>query len=387
MSHPPTIHWLGAGLSSPAGIHYLTRQEAPLTIWNRTPSRAESIVGPVHRDGVSVRELDWDVWQESLAGGDVVVSMLPADQHPQIAERCLEHHCHLVTASYLSKALEQLHSAAQDRGLCFVNESGLDPGLDHLFAHDAVEALRQTPLWEDPTSRIEFASLCGGLSKTPNPFRYRFSWSPIGVLRALQTPATLIQDSHVQSTPQPWSLTEAVEIAGETFETYPNRDSLPYVKAYRLDHFTGRIDSFVRGSLRLAGWQAAWAPILKSLPELSETELGQLSQQLWEDHALPEGQYDRVVLYVCLRARSAHHGEWESHSLIDHVGDQDHSAMARLVSLPAAHAALAVRDGRIEPGVHSTPAALAERRALSSLLAQEGISTTQTTSWRPWPSK
>jgi saccharopine dehydrogenase-like NADP-dependent oxidoreductase len=377
----PTLHWLGTGLSSPPGLKHLANQGLKLNVWNRTVSKAEAALGDAKQANVEVIPLSMERLSETITQGDIVISMLPAGRHLEIAERCLKNHAHLITASYLSEEMQHLDTQASSAGLCFVNEVGLDPGLDHLLAYEAVQRFRETPHWDDPNASVRFQSLCGGLSEVPNEFCYRFSWSPLGVLKALRTPAKFRRDGQTQSTPQPWTQTESVEINSEHFEAYPNRDSLPFIKNYGLEQGSFQLDTFVRGSLRLNGWRAAWQPIFQKIPVASDEDLASLSHSLWEKHSLQPGENDRVVLWVSLESRSASHGTWHHQSLIDHVGDQADSAMAKLVSLPVAYTALSILNKRVAPGVTCAPRTAEERNQIFGCLSQAGVELKQSQSW------
>lgn len=374
----PTIHWLGTGLSSPPGLRHLANQALPLKVWNRTISKAESALGDAKRDHVEIHPLSFQRLAETIQQGDIVISMLPAGHHIEIAKCCLTSKSHLVTASYLSDEMHSLDEDARSAGLCFVNEVGLDPGLDHLLAYEAVARFRETSHWNNPECSVRFRSLCGGLSEIPNDFCYRFSWSPLGVLKALKTPATFIRDKQIQSTPQPWTETETIEIGTEPFEAYPNRDSLPFLKEYGLDQGPFQLETFVRGSLRLSGWQTAWKPIFQIIPNASDQELNTLSDSLLKEHALNPNENDRVVLWVSLESRSASQGTWHYQALIDLIGTDTGSAMAKLVSLPVAYSALSIIKGQVPTGVTGAPKDAEARNQIFASLSQAGVELSQT---------
>ena len=382
-SAAPTIHWLGTGLSSPPGLKHLAKQGLKLKVWNRTVSKAEAALGDAKQANVNILPLSMERLSKTITQGDIVISMLPAGHHLEIAEYCLKSHAHLITASYLSEEMQRLDKQASTAGLCFVNEVGLDPGLDHLLAYEAVQRFRESPHWNAPNTSVRFQSLCGGLSEVPNEFCYRFSWSPLGVLKALRTPSKFRRDGQDQSTTQPWTQTKSVEINSKHFEAYPNRDSLAFIKNYGLDQGSFVLDTFVRGSLRLNGWREAWQPIFQQIPVASDEELTSLSQSLWEKHALGPDENDRVILWVSLESRStsASQGTWHHQSLIDHVGDQEGSAMAKLVSLPVAYTAQSILDKHVSPGVTCAPKTPEERNRIFAGLSQAGIELKQSISW------
>lgn len=255
-----TIHWLGAGLSSVPGIQRLAQGKAPLVLWNRTLSKAEQ-AAQGFEGSVTIRQLDWQALAKEVSAGDVVISMLPATMHLDVAELCLNHDAHFVSSSYVSPEMAALNDKATNKGLCFVNEVGLDPGIDHLMAHILVDQYKKSPAYS-PENKHFFRSYCGGFPAQPNDFRYKFSWSPLGVLKALKSPAKWLHQGEEKTTNTPWKAVKdyesIVEQGKETFQAYPNRDSLPFMKDYQLDE-SWNIQEFIRGTLRLNGWTSAWS--------------------------------------------------------------------------------------------------------------------------------
>jgi saccharopine dehydrogenase (NADP+, L-glutamate forming) len=361
-----TIHWLGAGLSSAPGIARLAGAANPLVLWNRTVSRAQAVVANLDT-APEVRELDFKTLANSTQAGDVLVSMLPASFHCQVAEIALARGAHFVSSSYIDEPMRGLHARAQASGLALVNEVGLDPGLDHLMAHALVDAFRETQWASHSDIKLQFRSYCGGFPATANDFRYKFSWSPVGVLRALKTPARCIKRGQVLDVARPWHAIEtysaSLPVQVEDFQAYPNRDSLPFVAQYNFpEHW--QLDEFVRGTLRLPGWSTAWEPLFNELEQLEgergEQRLADISQQLWQQYAYDEGEADRVVLCVELAALQGDTTCWHQSFAIDARGNEQGSAMARLVSIPVSLAVESVLAGDIAPGVSAAP----ERNAL-----------------------
>ena len=365
------IHWLGAGLSSGPGIRKLANLGKSMSLWNRTISKAHAALRGIEYTSMDVRELKIDALKAALNPGDIVVSMLPADMHPEIAKWCLEHHCHLVTTSYLSDSMKAMHDETEAKGLSFVNEVGLDPGLDHLFAHALVAKYRVFPS-QSEKFRLVFRSYCGGLSKVPNDFRYKFSWSPVGVLRALQNPAIFIKDGMVRHVGQPWKELSSFTLDGEEFEVYPNRNSLPYIKEYGFDP-DWTVDFLARSTLRLKGWAKAWRNIFDQVEHATPETLEALSDELWEKYAFEEDEADRVVLFVGLEAFEGDKCIWQRSYKIDEVGNDDDSAMARLVSIPVTFAVDMIAEGRAVHGVSTAPGDLDEIRLWLKQLDAEGV--------------
>ena len=138
------IHWLGTGLSSIPGIRRLAKKYDNLTIWNRTLEKAEQSINHVNKENVLAKKFDMQALSNSLEVGDIVVSQLPADHHLSIARLCLEQKCHFATSSYISPDMKTLDNDVKKSDLVFVNEVGLDPGIDHFFSHLLVKKLKDT---------------------------------------------------------------------------------------------------------------------------------------------------------------------------------------------------------------------------------------------------
>lgn len=368
----PRVHWIGAGLSSVPGIRRLAASGRPFTLWNRTVAKAHAALEGLGKlPQADVQAWDENSFRAALQPGDVAVSMLPADRHVEIAKICLDKKAHLVTTSYLSDAMRGLHDEAQVRGLSFVNECGLDPGIDHLFAHELIDRFKASAAVKEADA-IEFESHCGGFPVEPGEFRYKFSWSPLGVLRALKNSARYLKNGQVTTAERPWDhLGEHVTQNGR-FEVYPNRDSLPYVEEYRIPK-EWPLKNFMRGTLRPQGWKQAWSEVFTALPKLTAAELENLSQDLMKRYAYASGEKDRVVLSVGLRASKQGREIWREAYLLDYAGAGADSAMAQLVSYPAALAVEAVLEKRIAPGVHGLPADAELRRDWLAALAPYGL--------------
>jgi hypothetical protein len=347
------VHWCGTGLSAIPGLRHLLAERGGVAVWNRRPEKARDAVGDLTDD---IRRFDQGALGAALAPGDLVVSMLPADRHQGLAELCLDRRAHFLSSSYTTEAMRALDGAARAAGLAVVNECGLDPGIDHAMAHHLVAAWRAAPGYE-PALPVAFTSYCGGVPAHPNPFRYKFSWSPLGVLRALTSPSRSIRNGAEVTAARPWealSRYTAPLPVPEAFEVYPNRDSLPFMADYGFDP-GWPVETFVRGTLRLDGWAAAWADIFARVETLDAAGLAALSDRLWAENAYDPGEPDRVVLCVGLRAGPADAPVWHKTHAMDAWGDERGSAMARLVSHPLALAAQMILDGRVGPGVSTVP--------------------------------
>ena len=352
-----TIHWCGTGLSAIPGLRRLPQEGHEVTVWNRTVDKAKEAVGDLTDD---IRAFDRDALAAVLQSGDVVVSMLPGDWHVPLAELCLEKGAHFVSSSYIAPEMRALDDAAREKGLRFVNEIGLDPGIDHLMAHQLVADYLASKAY-DPKNTVSFISYCGGVPKIPNAFRYKFSWSPLGVLKALRSPSRSIRDFTELRVNRPWDAISSYTAPlpqPEAFEVYPNRDSIPFMAQYHFEE-SWPVKEFVRGTLRLNGWTDAWSDVFAEIEtlegEAGEARLKEMSDQFWRDNAYDEGEPDRVVLCVGLKAEKDGVPVWHKTYVMDAWGDARGTAMARLVSIPVSLAVEAVLNREVPAGVSAAP--------------------------------
>ncbi|WP_208352208.1 saccharopine dehydrogenase family protein [Pseudaestuariivita rosea] len=348
-----TVHWCGTGLSTAPGLRRLIENGQDIVVWNRTIEKAQAVVGDLTDQ---IEAFDPDALKQRLQPGDVVVSMLPADWHVPLAKMCIDAHAHFVSSSYISPEMQALHRDAEIVGVALVNEVGLDPGIDHLMAHHLVADYRASPSYHQG-NHISFISYCGGIPKHPNSFRYKFSWSPVGVLKALRSPSKSIRAYSELEVHQPWDAMHDYSAplpVPETFEVYPNRDSLPFIAQYHFDP-GWTIKEFVRGTLRLNGWAEAWSDIFTEVGQADDARLKELSDQLWAANAYEENEPDRVVLCVSLLAEKQGVPVYHKTYVLDAWGDMRGSAMARLVSVPVSLAVEAVLLHEIGAGVHPAP--------------------------------
>ena len=352
-----TVHWCGTGLSAIPGLRRILQSGEPVVVWNRTIDKAREAVGDLTD---TIKAFDKDALAAELAAGDVVVSMLPGDWHVPLAELCISKGANFVSSSYIAPEMRALDAAAKNAGVALVNEVGLDPGIDHLMAHALVADYKSSDGF-DPDNNVSFISYCGGVPKIPNPFRYKFSWSPLGVLKALRSPSRSIRDYAPLDVARPWdaiSSYEAPLTAPESFEVYPNRDSIPFMEDYKFGK-DWNVKEFVRGTLRLNGWKEAWADVFREIETLSGPEgdarLKEMSDQFWTENAYDEGEPDRVILCVGLKAEKDGQDVWHKTYAMDAWGDDRGTAMARLVSITVALAIESVLAGKIAAGVSAAP--------------------------------
>ena len=352
-----TIHWCGTGLSAIPGLRRLIEEGQDVTVWNRTVEKAKEAVGDL-TDRIEI--FDADALGKVLNKGDVVVSMLPGDWHVPLAKLCIEKQAHFVSSSYISPEMAALDTEAKMAGVALVNEVGLDPGIDHLMAHWLVRDYLGSKVY-NKDNVVSFISYCGGVPKIANAFRYKFSWSPLGVLKALRSPSRSIRAFSELQVQRPWDAISSYSAplpTPETFEVYPNRDSIPFMEQY---HFEGawKVKEFVRGTLRLNGWADAWDGVFREIETLAGPEgdarLKEMSDQFWKENAYDKDEPDRVVLCVGLKAEKGGVPVYDKTYVLDAWGDMRGTAMARLVSQPVSFAVEAVLNHEIHVGVTAAP--------------------------------
>jgi len=273
-----TIHWCGTGLSAIPGLRRLLETGQDVKVWNRTAAKAQSAVGDLT---ANISVFDLGAVQNDLAAGDVVVSMLPGDWHVPLAKAAIAAGAHFVSSSYIAPEMRALDAAARAADVRVINEVGLDPGIDHLMAHDLVASYRASDAY-DPAHEISFTSYCGGVPKHANAFRYKFSWAPAGVLKALRSPSRSIRHFSELTVQRPWdaiSRYDAPLDPPEAFEVYPNRDSLPFMADYGFGS-DWRAQDFVRGTLRLDGWAEAGSDIFAAIEDEPEARVPEMAEAL-----------------------------------------------------------------------------------------------------------
>ncbi|SPF79297.1 hypothetical protein ALP8811_03237 [Aliiroseovarius pelagivivens] len=353
-----TIHWCGTGLSAIPGLRRLIENGRKVTVWNRTVKKAEEAVGDLTKD---IRAFSLEALADALKPGDIAVSMLPGDLHVPVAKLCLENGAHFVSSSYIAPEMKALDGAFKEAGLACVNEIGLDPGIDHLMAHWLVADYRASDAY-DASNKLSFISYCGGVPKIANPFRYKFSWSPLGVLKALRSPSKSIKDGAPFDVARPWDAISSYDAPlqqTESFEVYPNRDSLPFMEDYKFDP-AWDVDLFVRGTLRLNGWADAWKDVFAEVEtlegETGDARLKEMSDQFWDENSYDDGEPDRVIMCVALKAEKDGADAYHKTYVMDAWGDGRGTAMARLVSTPVSLAIDMVLDGKAPAGVTAATA-------------------------------
>lgn len=254
---------LGAGLVARPLVRYLLDQpDFEVEVASRTVSKAIRLINN-HPHGTA-KELnlkDDAALREEISRADLVISMVPYSFHPKVAKYCIDFNKHMVTTSYVSEIMKNLDGEAKRAGVLILNEVGLDPGIDHM------EAMRIIHEVEEKGGEItSFVSYCGGLpapEANTNPFGYKFSWSPMGVLLAGKNLAQYIKDGQqiFISSEDLFENYNIIQIEGlGDFEGYPNRNSLPYIDLYNIKSTR----TMLRGTLRNIGW----CPTLKKIVDL-----------------------------------------------------------------------------------------------------------------------
>jgi saccharopine dehydrogenase-like NADP-dependent oxidoreductase len=252
---------IGAGRSSSSLISYLIGQ-APTNNWTLivgdiSLQAAQARVGTSpYAKPIQFNIDELEPSRKAIAACDVVVSLLPAHLHPVVAKICLSEKKHLLTASYVSDEMKALDAQAKSLGLLFLNECGLDPGIDHMSAMQVIDKIKGMG-----GTLTSFESFTGGLiapeTDPQNPWRYKFTWNPRNVVMAGQGTAKFLEEGEYKFIPYQQLFVRTVPVLvpgyGE-YEGYANRDSLKYLETYGLKN----IKTMLRGTLRNKGYCSAW---------------------------------------------------------------------------------------------------------------------------------
>ncbi len=257
---------LGAGMVAKPITNYLLNNGFNLTIASRTLSKAENLI----KNKPKGKAIEWttndlDMLDQMVAEHDITVSLLPYTFHVIVAKTCIKNRKHLITTSYVSNEMKAIDKSAREAGILILNEIGVDPGFDHMTAKRIIDKVQN-----DGGKIKEFYSLCGALAapeEANNPFRYKFTWSPPGVLMAANNGAKYLKDGEIVEIPTEKLFKNPMKIdfpGLEMMEVYPNRDSLAYIDLYNLKG----IKTMYRGTFRYPNWCASMDAI-KSLGMLS----------------------------------------------------------------------------------------------------------------------
>jgi saccharopine dehydrogenase (NADP+, L-glutamate forming) len=251
---------LGAGRSSSALIDYIIKQaekfEWRVTVGDVSKQAAETRIGNGKATAISFDIQHLEQSQAAIGSADVVISLIPAHLHSLVAKICLAEGKHLLTASYVSPEMKSFHDEALQKGLLFLNECGLDPGIDHMSAKQVIDQIKS-----EGGKLTSFESFTGGLiapeTDPENPWRYKFTWNPRNVVMAGQSTAKYLQNGEYKFIPyqQLFQRITPVNVPGfGAYEGYANRDSLSYLDTYQLQG----IKTMLRGTLRNQGYCSAW---------------------------------------------------------------------------------------------------------------------------------
>jgi saccharopine dehydrogenase (NADP+, L-glutamate forming) len=405
---------LGSGMVSGPLIRYLLNlPEVKVTVASLMVKDAESIIDN-HVDGTAIflDVQDSEKLESLIENADVVVSLLPYVFHVQVADRCIAHKKSLVTTSYVSDEMRALDSKAKQVGVLLLNECGLDPGIDHMSAMRIIDKIDRQGGYVQ-----HFRSSAGALpshENNTNPFGYKFSWCPRGVLLASRNPAQWLENGKIVSIPgdelfEHYHLQDVLGIG--TFENYPNRDSVKYKDMYGLNN----AETVYRGTFRMTGWcetlrsiarigwlndailddgdlrtyadvtahllsttnspslfeytasflhfpvysavmkRLRWLGLFSDIPLPAETDnpLDLLNKLTLNKMSLSAGEKDMIVMHHEFIAVYADKKEYLTSTLINYGKPRNESAVARTVALPAAIAVKLILNNTIRlSGVH-----------------------------------
>ena len=405
---------LGAGLVAKPLVRYLLDQpDFEVEVASRTVSKAVKLIDNHPQGKASELNLkNEEGLKDKISKADLIISMVPYTFHPIVAKYCIDYKKAMVTTSYVSEVMKNLDAEAKKAGILILNEVGLDPGIDHM------EAMRIIHEVEEKGGEIlSFTSYCGGLpapEANTNPFGYKFSWSPTGVLLAGKNSAQYLKDGQQIFIPSQDLfdnyLMINIEGLGE-FEGYPNRNSLPYIELYGIKS----TKTMLRGTLRNKGWCSTikkivdlgfleeeekdwtgltykdflkklmndpaeedikkalsahlnieessdiiqrfeWLGLLSDepLPSEKDSPLNILGAKMLEKLQYEEGERDMIMLqHQFIASYPGDKKEEITSTLIDFGIPHGDTSMARTVGLPAAISTKLILEGKIEKtGVH-----------------------------------
>jgi saccharopine dehydrogenase-like NADP-dependent oxidoreductase len=256
-----TILIIGAGKSSSSLISYLlnksSKENLHIIVADLSLKDAQDkIKNHPNGSAISLDIHNEEHRKEAIKNASIVISMLPASLHLEVAKDCITYGKHMVTASYISPAMQALNDEVTAKGLVFMNEIGLDPGIDHMSAMQVIDRIR-----EQGGKMLLFESFTGGLiapESDDNSWNYKFTWNPRNVVVAGQGGAAkFIQEGQYKYIPyhKLFRRTEILNVEGfGKFEGLANRDSLNYRSIYGLDD----ILTLYRGTIRKVGFSRAW---------------------------------------------------------------------------------------------------------------------------------
>ncbi|EEY18098.1 saccharopine dehydrogenase [Verticillium alfalfae VaMs.102] len=276
-----SVLMLGAGFVTRPTLDILSEAGIPVTVACRTLESAKKLSqGVAHSTPISLDVTDDKALDAEVAKHDLVISLIPYTFHATVIKSAIRQKKHVVTTSYVSPAMMELDQQCKDAGITVMNEIGLDPGIDHLYAVKTIEEVHQ-----EGGKILSFLSYCGGLpapEASDNPLGYKFSWSSRGVLLALRNAAKYyhggsvvdVQSKDLMGTAKPYFI-----YPGYAFVAYPNRDSTPYKERYNIPE----AETIIRGTLRYQGFPQ-FIRVLVEIGFLDDTAQETLAQnQPWKE--------------------------------------------------------------------------------------------------------
>ncbi len=392
---------LGAGLvARPLADYLLARNDVQLTVMDIELPRAQKLVKGYSNGQAAGSDSELSNLPDLISECDLCISLLPAFLHVKVAKVCLSVGRHLITASYVSPEMEALNDEAMEKGLLFLNELGLDPGIDHMSAMKVIDLVREKGGYIS-----SFRSICGGLpapEAADNPFSYKFSWSPLGALTALKNPAEYLKNGRIVKISDQDLMDSTKDDVIEGYgsvEVYPNRNSVRYKELYGIE----KAGDVMRGTIRNPGWKPlikalkaldylnadalpdsvrsyaeltnwlmekqglaflgdscghdktvlnafAWLGLNQNaeIPEKARTPLTALTALMEKKMSYQDGERDMLILQHEFKAVYPDGRQQKIKSLmIDYGIPGGDSAMARTVSLPPAIAAILILEGKI----------------------------------------
>ena len=243
---------LGAGLVAKPIVTFLLENNYKVTVASRTKSKADTMIKG-HPNGTAIGWTtdDTQTMEQLIKDHDLSVSLLPYASHVEVAKLCIKHGKDMVTTSYVKPEMQDLDEEAKKAGVIILNEIGLDPGIDHMSAMRIIDHVH------NKGGEIEeFYSLCGALpapQNADNPFKYKFSWSPKGVVMAGNNDGKYLKHGKEHYVPtedlfkNPFSV-NFPEVG--KLDVYPNRDSIQYIDIYKIPE----AKTIFRGTFRFPGW-------------------------------------------------------------------------------------------------------------------------------------
>jgi saccharopine dehydrogenase-like NADP-dependent oxidoreductase len=279
---------LGAGMVAKPLAEYILNNNIELTIASRTHAKAEKLIGTrSNGKAVSWTIDDLETLEQLVSKHDLVISLLPYAHHVTVAKLCIQYKKNMLTTSYVSPEMKLLDTEAKRAGILILNEIGVDPGFDHMTAMRIIDKVKS-----EGGKIKDFYSVCGALpapEEAKNPFRYKFSWSPRGVIMAGNNNAKYLKNGEIVEIPTENLFKNPLQIdfpGVGLMEVYPNRDSLSYIDIYNIPE----VKNMYRGTFRYPNW-CKIMDIMKTLGLIS-TEI-----QNFEGKTLKEIVAEKLDVY------------------------------------------------------------------------------------------